>query len=212
MTSRSSSPEPGYRSTAVFPTALMTTARPRPSLKSRQKHCVSFQGAAAGEWGVICWWVIYSSSLWGEGRLSKMLVCCPLITARVSEQAFPFSPRMCLLWPLHSQTRENGSSNYQLDWYVWLSGLRLSVLLWPVVSPHSGLQHHCSPRMGATHGCHLYPAHEIPGFGFKDLDKEKGKGDTLAATEACHNGDPLCVMCVCVCPCVQIPCLKSAEE
>lgn len=137
MASRSSSPEPGYRSTTVSPTALMTTARPRPSLKSRQKHCMSFQGAAAGGWGVICWWVIYSSSLWGEGRLSKMLVCCPLIKAQVSEQAFPFSPRMCLLWPLHSQTRENGSSNYQLDWYVWFSGLRLSVLLWPVVSPRS---------------------------------------------------------------------------
>lgn len=120
---RSFSPELVHWSTAVFPSALMTAARPRPSLKSGLKHCVYFQGAAATGWGVICWWVIYSSSLRGRGRLSKMLVHCPLIKTHVSEQAFPFPPRMCLLWPLPSQTGENDPSNYQLDWYSWLSRL-----------------------------------------------------------------------------------------
>lgn len=71
---------------------------------------------------------IYFASLQGKGVLSKMLVWFPQIKTCVSEQAFPLSPCMCLLWSLHIQTGENNFSNCRLNWQAWISRLYLRVL------------------------------------------------------------------------------------
>lgn len=71
---------------------------------------------------------IYFTSLQGKGVLSKILVWFPQIKTCVSEQAFPLSPCICLLWSLHIQTGENNFSNCRLNWQAWISRLYLRVL------------------------------------------------------------------------------------
>lgn len=71
---------------------------------------------------------IYFASLQGKGIISKMLVWFSQIKTCISEQDFPLSPCMCLLWSLHIQTGENNFSNCRLNWQAWISRLYFRVL------------------------------------------------------------------------------------
>lgn len=129
--------------------------------------------------------------------LSKTLVWFPQMKACVSEQAFPLSPGMCLLWSLHTQTGENNFGNCSLNWQAWISRRHLRVLSCQVAprflaapESHYSQDGHCARLSFSSHCAQSPPP---PPTGFNHLDCEEGRRHTCSHLAVSQEGFFVCV-------------------
>lgn len=137
-----------HLSTAISPATLITLVGLELFFKYKHKYSLHSEGSK-NNWGrgpiVLCSFILHHCR--ARGYFLKCLSDFPKLKSCVSEQAFPLSPGMCLLWSLHTQTGENNCSNCWLNGQAWISRLYLRVLSCQVarqfsVAPESHYSQH----------------------------------------------------------------------